>query len=96
MHKVINLAAIDEIPEALALVGFFADIAEHGEKVGGPQVAGRARHLAFGWGQCFQQAGPLGKKLKSGRKTHAIFRRQVLFRQFRSVEIGDLARANYV
>src|SRR5471032_2238957 len=58
----------DEIPEALALVGFFADVAEHGEEIVGPQVARRARHLAFGGLQRLERGGPLREELEGGRE----------------------------
>src|ERR1039458_3911919 len=86
----------DEVAEALALIGFFADVAEHGEKIVGPHVARQTRHFAFGGLPPFERAGPLREKLEGRREAHAIFRGHRLFRQFDPVKVGHLARADDV
>ena len=43
-----------------------------------------------------ERAGPLREKLEGRREAHAIFQRQRFFRQFLTVEVGHLARADDV
>src|ERR1019366_8483969 len=86
----------DEVAESLALIGFFADVAEHGEEIVGPHVARQPRYLALEGLLPLERAGPLRKKLQGRRETHAIFCGHSLFRQFDPVEIGHLARADDV
>src|ERR1700686_2001709 len=61
---------LDEIAETLALIRFFADVAEHGEEIVRPHIAGRARHLALLRRQRLERAGPFREKLEGRREAH--------------------------
>src|SRR4029077_15026613 len=84
------------VKKTFALIGFFPHVTKHGEEVFGKHITGRARHFTFSRRRGFEHCGIFAKELKCRRETHAIFGSQLLFRELRPVEVGDLSRSDNI
>src|SRR5262249_15058546 len=78
------------------MVTFLAHVAEHGEEIVRPQIAGDAGDLALGGVAVLEPGGVLREELDGRRETHAVARRELLLAELAAVEISHLARADDV
>ena len=89
-------ARLHEVDKAFVLVSPLAHIAEHGEEIVRPEIAGNARHLALRRRLLFQAVERVREELEGRREAHTVFGGELLLRQFLAVEIRHLTRTDDV